>query len=154
MMEQKKNYAVDIVNLDEKLARIVLYPRDIDPETNYPKDSFISLRREEEGISFLRFDYMGEGAFRKSGRARETQYNKNQKKAKYKFVGWMEGSAGDILAVAPDMISFDINGGQGRPEHVNVVFKKDGDIVKGIVTDAQIIDVMDELFHTLKYVTI
>ena len=26
---------------------------------------------------------MGEDAFRKSGRARETQYNKNQKKAKY-----------------------------------------------------------------------
>lgn len=147
-------YPLDSVNHEEKLARIVLSPRDIDPITNYPKDSFISLRKEERGVSFLRLDMMGRAGFVKSGLDRESFYNKNQKKKRFSFVGWMEGFAKEIKSLAPEMIYFEINDSENNPEHVNVTFRKDGDIVKGIVTDAKVLDIMDELFHLLKYVTL
>jgi len=151
-MEVKAEYLRNQVSVNEKLARIVLSPRDIDPITKYPKDSFITLRTAEGGISFLRFDFMGEDVFRQSGEARATLYNSNLKKPKYAFEGWMEAIVGDILAIALDVISIEVNNPDGRPEHVNISFKKDGEIVKGIVTDAEILDIMDELYHLLKYI--
>lgn len=139
--------------MDEKLARIVLSPRDIEPTTKYPKDSFVTLRQDEEGISFLRFDYMGEDKFRKSGEERAALFNKNLKKPKYAFAGWMESTAGEMIALAPNIISIEVNDPDNRPEHVNVMFKKENVIVKGIVTDAEILDILDELFYLLKYKT-
>jgi hypothetical protein len=147
-------YPLDSVNPEENLARIVLSPKDIDPITNYPKDSFISLRKEERGVSLLRLDMMGRAGFVKSGLDRESFYNKNQKKKHFSFVGWMEGFAKDIKCLAPEMICFEINDSENNPEHVNVTFRKDGDVVKGIVTDAEVLDIMDELFHLLKYITL
>ena len=38
-MAQKKQYPTDHVEKSERLSRIVLYPQDIDPTTNYPKDT-------------------------------------------------------------------------------------------------------------------
>jgi hypothetical protein len=46
-MELPNHYNADSVNSSERLARIVLSPRDIDPVTNYPKDTFIGLRQDE-----------------------------------------------------------------------------------------------------------
>ncbi len=56
-MGQTKQYPTDRVEKTERLSRIVLSPKDIDPVTGYPKDSFLSLRQDEEGVSFLRFDF-------------------------------------------------------------------------------------------------
>ncbi len=151
-MEGHIIYNPESVNDKEKLSRIVLSPRDIDPVTNYPKDTFISLRQGEEGISFLRFDYMGEQQFMESGHQRAALYNGNNKKKKYSFVGWMEGIAEEIKALAPNKIHINVNEPDKRPEHVNIEFHKKGDIVKGIVVDAEILDIIDELFHYLKYV--
>jgi hypothetical protein len=154
MMEQEERYSRASVDAVEKLARIALSPKDIDPETNYPKDSFITLRSAEEGVSFLRFDYMGEESFRKSGEERAALYNKNQKRPKYAFVGWMEAIAEEIVSLSPDVIILKVNDPENRPEHVNICFRKEGEIVKGIVTDAEILDIMDEIFHTLRYVMV
>ena len=52
-MELSDHYNADSVNSAERLARIVLSPRDIDPVTNYPKDTCVGLRQDETGISFL-----------------------------------------------------------------------------------------------------
>ena len=101
-MELTNPFKADIVSSDERLARIVLSPRDIDPVTNYPKDTFIGLRQDETGISFLRFDLMGEEAFRQSGIVRADLYNGKSKKKRYAFVGWMEGVACEIEALAPE----------------------------------------------------
>lgn len=150
-MELSDQYNADSVNSCERLARIVLSPRDIDPVTMYPKETFIGLRQDETGISFLRFDLMGEEAFRQSGTERAESYNKNSKKKCYTFVGWMEGIAGEIEALSPGRIAITVNKPAERPEHVNVEFLKDGDVVRGIVTDAEIMDVIDELYHYLIY---
>ena len=45
-MELSDHYNTNSVNSAERLARIVLSPRDIDPVTNYPKDTFVGLRRK------------------------------------------------------------------------------------------------------------
>ena len=103
-MEQETKLQSDKVCGEEILARIALAPRDIDSETGLPKDSFISLRNEEGGISFLRFDYLGYDEFVVRGLERESKYNSNKKQKKYSFVGWMEGVAKDIKALAPDII--------------------------------------------------
>ena len=90
-MELPNHFNAGSVNSSERLARIVLSPRDIDPVTNYPKDTFIGLRQDETGISFLRFDLMGEEAFRQSGIVRADLYNAKSRKKRYAFAGWMEG---------------------------------------------------------------
>ena len=151
-MELTTPFNADVVNSCERLARIVLSPRDIDPMTNYPKDTFIGLRQDETGISFLRFDLMGEEAFRQSGMLRATLYNGKSKKKRYAFAGWMEGIASEIEALAPGKIQITVNNPSERPEHVNVEFLMDGEVVKGLVTDARVLDVIDELYHYLKYV--
>ena len=107
-MEQETKLQSNKVCEEEILARIALAPRDIDPETGLPKDSFISLRNEEGGISFLRFDYLGYDEFVVRGLERESKYNSNKKQKKYTFVGWMEGVAKDIKALAPDIIENDV----------------------------------------------
>ncbi|MCR5456111.1 MAG: hypothetical protein K6F33_14100 [Bacteroidales bacterium] len=154
MEENASKYSPDLVNDDEKLSRIVLSPRDIDPVTNYPKDSFIGLRQDEEGISFLRFDFIGEELFRKRGLQRAALYNSNNKKKKYSFVGWMEGIVKEIKSLAPNQINIMVNEPDKNPEHVNIVFNKNGNLVKGIVTDAEILDIIDDLFHSLKFIEI
>ena len=153
-MDENKTLVCNTVSPDERLARIVLSPRDIDPVTNKPKDSFISLRNQENGISFLRLDYMGIDSFLQSAANRADLYNKSLKKPKYAFVGWMESSAGDIMSLSPKHITIVVNAPDERPEHVNICFTKDGEVVKGIVTDAEVLDLMDELYHLLKYVTV
>ena len=65
-MELSNNYNTDSVNSDERLARIVLSPRDIDPMTNYPKDTFVGLRQDETGISFEATWHHPPGAAHKS----------------------------------------------------------------------------------------
>lgn len=147
----KKKYLANSVDGDELLSRIVLSPKDLDPVTNYPKDTFIGLRQDEEGISFLRFDFMGKQRFMESGNQRAAMYNRNSKKNKYSFVGWMEGVAKEIENLSPGRILINVNDPVAKPEHVNVEFLKNGDIVRGIVTDAEILDIIDELFHYLKY---
>ena len=151
-MELSDHYNADSVNSAERLARIVLSPRDIDPLTNYPKDTFVGLRQDETGISFLRFDLMGEETFRQSGILRANLYNGKSKKKRYAFAGWMEGIACEIEALAPGKIQITVNNPSERPEHVNVEFLMAGEVVKGIVTDARVLDVIDELYHYLKYV--
>ena len=96
MSEQGRVLVDDKIADEERLGRIVLSPRDIDSETGYPKENFITLRLNEDGISFLRIDYLGEEIFLQK-------------------------------------------------------CKDDGDVVRGIVTDALVLDLMDEIFHRLKY---
>jgi len=153
-MGQMIQYSPDRVEKTERLSRIVLSPKDIDSVTNYPKDTFLSLRQDEEGVSFLRLDFMGNDSFLECGRQRAALYNGNSKKKKYTFVGWMEGIVEEIEALSPGKIVVKVNAPDSRPEHVNIEFVKHGDIVKGIVTDAEILDIIDDLFHYLKYVRI
>ena len=153
-MEQENTLPSDKVDDGELLARIALAPRDIDEVTGYPKDSFISLRNEEGGISFLRFDYLGKEGFKQRGFDREEKYNSGKKKKKYTFVGWMQGLAKDIKALAPEVIEFTIDKPEESPEHVNVRFYKGGALIKGIVTDAEILEIIDDLYHSLEYVNV
>jgi hypothetical protein len=64
----------------------------------------------------------------------------------------MEGVACEIEALAPGKMQITVNNPSERPEHVNVEFLMNGVVVKGIVTDAKVLDVIDELYHYLKYV--
>lgn len=153
-MEQSKQYFSNQVQSGEKLARIVLSPKDIDPVTDYPKDTFIGLRQDENGISFLRFDFMGKDRFIECGLQRAALYNGNSKKKKYSFAGWMEGKCGEIATLFHGKVRINVNEPDKRPEHVNIEFLKNGNIIKGIVTDAEILDIIDDLFHYLKYVKI
>lgn len=66
----------------------------------------------------------------------------------------MEGTANEIASLAPDIISIVVDNPTGSPQHVNVMFRMEGDIVKGIVTDAFVLDIMDDLYHLLKYVAV
>ena len=150
MSEHTNTLSPTKVSLSERLARIVLSPRDLDAVTGQPKDSFISLREGETGISFLRFDWMGETAFLQSGHLRADLYNKSRKKQRYSFVGWMQGTAEDIIGLSPETITIVVD--EARPEHVNVCFLKEDDFVRGKVTDARFLDLMDDLYHILEYV--
>ena len=105
MNEQDNTLSPFEVSFSERLARIVLSPRDLDAVTGRPKDSFISLREGETGISFLRFDWMGEVAFLQSGQLRADLYNKGTKKQRYSFAGWMQGVVKDIIGLSPETIS-------------------------------------------------
>ena len=153
-MKTTKTVGKTFVDDNERVARIVLSPRDIDECTGAPKANFISLRNNETGISFLRLDYMGEGAFMTRGFERADNYNKHSKKIQYEFVGWMEGLVSDIKALAPEIITITIDNPKENPEHICVEFHFQGDIVKGIVTNAVIMDIMDDLYHLLKFVII
>lgn len=141
------------ISSDETLARIVLSPRDIDAVTGFPKNTFIGLRLNEDGVSFLRFDYLGKNGFLNCGFAREALYNRGRKK-RMSFVGWMEGNAGTIKSLAPNTIELSVDDPGCHPEHVNVGFRMEGELVKGIVTDARILDLLDEIYHSLKYISI
>jgi hypothetical protein len=66
MSEQGRVLVDDKIADEERLGRTVLSPRDIDSETGYPKENFITLRLNEQGISFLRIDYLGEQSFSKN----------------------------------------------------------------------------------------
>ena len=150
MSDRNNTLSQSEVSLSERLARIVLSPRDLDAVTGRPKDSFISLREGETGISFLRIDWMGEVAFLESGHLRANLYNKGSRKQRYSFVGWMQGVVKDIVGLSPETITIEVD--EARPEHVNVSFLKEGDLVRGKVTDARILDLMDDLYHSLEYI--
>lgn len=138
-----------VVDINERVGRIVLSPRDVDLETGWPKENFITLRLNEDGISFLRIDYLGEEIFLQKCKERELLYNR--KKKKQSFVGWMEDTVRDIVSVDSNRIFTDIPDPINAPEHLLIKFRTDGDVVRGIVTDALVLDLMDEIFHRLKY---
>lgn len=100
----------------------------------------------------LRKQWMGDEAFLSRGKRRAEQYSQGKKNKRQEFVGWMEGQVQQIQAIAPDIIRFSIDEPVDSPEHVTIEFHKRGGTVRGIVTDAEILDIMDELFHLLKYV--
>lgn len=149
-MESVPRFAKDSVNDDEIVARIVLSPRDVD-DTGNPKDGFIRLRKDETGISFLRYDFLGKKDFYACGEERRKKYS--QKKEHF-FVGWMQAVSKDIVALDPETIFFSIENPDEAPEHVLVCFKKDDKIIKGIVTDAYVLALIDELYHMLEFIKI
>lgn len=63
----------------------------------------------------------------------------------------METTVRDIVSVDSDRIFTDIPDPINAPEHLLIKFRTDGDVVRGIVTDALVLDLMDEIFHRLKY---
>lgn len=140
---------VVVADSSERIGRVVLSPRDVDLETGYPKENFITLRLDEDGISFLRIDYLGEEVFLQKCKEREQLYNR--KKKKQSFVGWMEAKVGEIVSIDPERIFPDIPEPVKAPEHLLIKFRTDGEAVRGIVTDALVLDLMDEIFHCLKY---
>ncbi len=138
---------------EERIVRLVLSPNDVDEETGLPLQAFISLRKNEKGISFLRLDLIGKDAVIANGKDREAKFNFNHEE-KNTFVGWLQGIVGDIRAIDPQVIRIVVNNLEKKPEHAEIRFHKDGELVRGIVTDAQILDILDEIYHTLEYVIV
>lgn len=147
------NLSNDALCNAERIVRLVLSPNDVDEETRLPLQAFISLRPNEKGISFLRLDLIGKDAVIAIGKDREAKFNLNAEE-KNTFVGWLQGVVGDLQAINPQVIQIVVNNPEKKPEHAEIRFCKDGELVKGIVTDAYILDILDEVYHTLEYVTV
>lgn len=91
---------------------------------------------------------MGEEVFRQRGLHRADIYNGKNKKKRYAFAGWMEGVAKEIEALAPGRIAVVVDNPARSPEHVNVEFLKEGDVMRGLVTDAEVLDIIDDFLTT------
>jgi len=131
----------------ENIIRLILSPKNIE-EDGTLKPSFITLRKDEEGISFLRLDFMGRESVIEKGNARANMYSKPSKKQK--LYGWAKAIAKEITDIAPETISLKIDEPDIAPEHVTICFSISDKTIKGIVTDIRILHIFEKIRRILK----
>ena len=130
--------SLDIEN-EELLARWVFSPRNIDPYTGQLKDNFIFLRQGEKGISCYRCDKAGREATIKAG----LKFCKEDK-----LVALALATAGVIRNIDLEHISVLVSNPH-HPLHVEIRFKIDGVLMKGIIHDAYVMDLLDQIKDVL-----
>jgi len=137
------------VNEDEKIIRYILTPKHIDPDTDGLVENFVTLRQDEDGVSCIRFDYIGgEKNCIADGNKFANVFNKPKKngqlpKKLQSLYGWASWNAKQILDLDRDVISFSVD--SSRPCHVLVQFAIDGEVKKGLVKDAKILDLFEQM---------
>lgn len=158
MAETGNKYFKDKVNSDEKIVRFILYPRDWNADLNELADGFVKLKGGEKGVSCVRHDYLGgQDATREYGESfakivTDRKKEKNPKADEQKLKGWAHCTAQQIIDIDPDVIYLSIENPEKEPQHVEIRFQKDGDVVKGIVKDAYILELFDKIESTFNYV--
>lgn len=130
--------SLDIEN-EELLARWVFSPRNMDPYTGKLKDNFIFLRQGEKGISFYRYDKAGREATIEAG----LKFCKEDK-----LVALALATAGVIRNIDLEHISVLVSNPH-HPLHVEIRFKIDGVLMKGIIHDAYVMDLLDQIKDVL-----
>lgn len=158
MAETEFDYPKDKVNNDEKIVRFILYPRDWNADLNELADGFFKLKNGEKGISCARYDYLGgQDATMERGESfaknvTDRKRGKNPLAEMQKLKGWAHCKAQEIIDIDPDVIFLSIENPEKDPCHVEIRFQKDGDVVKGIVKDAYILELFDKIESTFNYV--
>lgn len=151
------NYPKDNVGSDEKIVRFILYPRDWNVDMDELADGFVKLKGGEEGVSCVRHDYLGgQDATRERGESfakivTDRKRKKNPKADEQKLKGWAHCTAQQIIDIDPDVIYLSIENPEKEPQHVEIRFKKDGGVVKGLVKDAYILELFDKIESTFDY---
>ena len=128
---------------DERLARCVFSPRHIDPITHTLRANFIFLRQGENDISFIRYD--------KAGHSEVVEWGSNLMK-RQSLYALAVGITGELRQISNDItITADnIN----NPLHACLRIIRDGAAVKGIVTDAYVQDLFEQILEHLNIVAI
>lgn len=145
---------------EERIVRFILKPKNINPDGSM-KEGFIKLRNEEPGVSCVRFDYLGgEDATIAMGNSFAEIFN-NPRNGKpipphklQKLHGWGQCTAQEIIALDPAVIELIVDNPAERPYHVCISFREDGEIVKGEVKNAYILDLFQKIEDTFEYVFI
>ena len=126
--------SLDIEN-EELLARWVFSPRNIDPYTGKLKDNFIFLRQGEKGISCYRYDKAGREATIKAG----LKFCKEDE-----LVALALATAGDIRGIDLEHIQVLVSNPL-HPLHVEIRFTIEGALMKGIIHDAYVMDLLVQI---------
>ena len=123
---------------DEHLARYVFSPRHIDPLTHQLKANFIFLRPGENDISFVRYDKAGHEYVVTKGNT----LLRNQS-----LYALALGLTGDLRGISKSITITADN--ENNPLHASLRIIKDGGAVKGIVTDAYVQDLFEQILEQL-----
>lgn len=157
MAEIENNYPKDTVGGDEKIVRFILYPRDWNVDADELAEGFVKLKSGEKGVSCVRYDYLGgQDATRERGECfakivTDRRRKRNPKADEQKLKGWAQCTAQQIIDIDPDVIYLSIENPEKEPQHVEIRFQKDGDVVKGVVKDAYILELFDKIESTFDY---
>ena len=120
---------------EEILARWVFSPRNIDPYTKKLKDNFIFLRKNEKGISCYRYTLAGEDVTIEAG---------CHFRGSDKLFALALAQAGNIRAIDKEHIEVIVNN-PDKPLHAEIRFNLGGELMKGIICDAYILDLFDQI---------
>ena len=140
------------VSPQETIVRLIISPKNLEADGSL-KPSFITLRKDEEGISFLRYDLIGRDEIINRGNARANMYAKPNKPQK--LYGWAEAIAETIQAISPETIVLKIDDPTNSPEHVTICFKTEtGELTHGIITDIRFLYLFEKIRQVLKVVVV
>lgn len=152
MNEPIATFAADHVAPEERIVRFILCPKNWDSEAETLKPNFIHLRTNEPGVSIVRYDFLGgQEATIDKGKEYAEAVNRNKRKKGKPFSeehlkGWGTCVAQEIINLDSKVISFIVERPQDAPHHASIQFTLEGEVVKGIVKDAYIL----ELFETIE----
>lgn len=153
MNESHTTLSPEYVSPEERIVRFILCPKHWDIEEDKLKPNFIHLRKEEPGVSCVRYDFLGgkEGTVVK-GEEFAAIFNNRKKKVEQHLKGWGACTAQDITNLNPNVISFSIDNPREKPWHACIQFTLEGGIVRGIVRDAYILELFEMIEESvLKY---
>lgn len=143
---------------EERIVRFILKPKNINADGSL-KEGFVKLRNEEPGVSCVRYDFLGgKEATIANGKAFAEIFNKPKNgkpippQRLQKLHGWGQCTALDIIALDPEVIELIVDNPEERPYHVCISFRVDGEIVKGEVKSAYILDLFQKIEDTFEYI--
>lgn len=155
MNTDKSTYSDITISSDERIARFILKPKDWDMDDDVLAANFVHLREGESGVSCVRYDYLGgEASVFQHGITHAVRVTRGMQKSNpnasvQQLAGWGYCTVEDIIALDPEVISFDVDG--KKPYHICINFCSDGEIVKGLVKDAYILELFEMIEDTFEY---
>lgn len=155
MNTDKRTYSRKNIDGEERIARFILKPRDWDMDDDVLAANFVSLRDGEDGVSCVRYDYLGgETGVIQHGTEHAMRVTRGTQKDKpdapiQQLVGWGHCTVDEIIALDPKVISFQVDG--KKPYHICITFSTDGKIVEGMVKDAYILELFELIEDTFEY---
>lgn len=151
-------YPDELVLPEERIVRFILKPKNINADGSL-KEGFVKLRNEEPGVSCVRYDFLGgEDATIANGKAFAENYNKPRNgkpippQRMQKLHGWGQCTAQEIIDLDPEVIELIVDHPEERPYHVCISFRVNGEIVKGEVKNAYILDLFQKIEDTFEYI--
>ncbi len=124
---------------EELIARCVFSPRNINPKTGKLKNNFMFLREGEQDISFVRYSKLGhEGTLVYGNSIMRNQL----------LYAFAIGLTGDLRSIS-EMIRITADN-PSNPFHASLRILKDGDFIQGIVTNALVLDLFDQILDHLE----